>query len=256
MEGGESGAVRIAVVEDEIIVRRGIVEGILELSDSIKVVGEASNGYDALELVDETSPHIVVTDIRMPVMDGIQLARELHFAYPATSVVIVSCYDEFAYARDALRYGVVDYLLKPVAKAELQKAIAKLIVERRKREAEGLPALNHAAAMSPDALAEIAQEYLKTNYARDVYLTELAGRLGYTPDYIGKVFKKAYGTTPIKYVTGLRIARAKELLLGSPSMDIGAVSEALGFANQFYFSRVFKNATGLYPSAYRDGHPY
>ena len=99
--------------------------------------------------------------------------------------------------------------------------------------------------------AKIAQ-YLEINLREQISLTALAQRFGYTPSYLNRIFKKEYGTSPLQYLTDLRISRAKELLLRHPDISTKTVASNVGYEDSRYFSRIFKNETGMTPSAWTE----
>lgn len=128
--------IKILVVEDEVLLLRNLSKKITNSSDCFTVVGEAFNGKEALELAASRHPDIVFTDIRMPVMDGLELARVLYEEYPEIFIVVVSGYDDFEYARSLLAYKVQDYLLKPVSQDTLDKLLCSLIKKVRQKRNE------------------------------------------------------------------------------------------------------------------------
>jgi two-component system response regulator YesN len=117
----------VLVAEDEHWVRSGIVEMIERIGEKFKVVGEADNGLEAWNLIQELSPTVLITDIMMPKLDGLALLEQLHeMRYPIVSI-IVSGYDNFTYAQQAIRYGVSEYLLKPVRREALREALQRSV---------------------------------------------------------------------------------------------------------------------------------
>lgn len=120
---------KVLIVDDEIIIQKGIVALLQEISAADTQVLTARNGKMALECAAMEKPDLIITDIRMPVMDGLELARHLHERYPHVAVVILTGYADFGYARQALKYGVVDYLLKPVTKENLQEVMLRIILQ-------------------------------------------------------------------------------------------------------------------------------
>lgn len=115
----------IVTVDDERMIKRGLRAIIESAGEQFRVVGEASNGREALEMVVREVPHMLITDISMPEMDGLELAAEVSRLYPQIAIVILSGYGEFQYAQEALRYRVKDYLLKPIQPEELTRIIVR-----------------------------------------------------------------------------------------------------------------------------------
>jgi two-component system response regulator YesN len=117
--------IKILLVDDEKIIRKGLAKIIEKLDGDFEVIGEAGNGLQALELVRQICPDIVITDIRMPKMDGLQLVQSLEEQYPDIKKIILSGFDDFEYARKAMRFKTSDYLLKPVDEACLHELLKK-----------------------------------------------------------------------------------------------------------------------------------
>ncbi|MBC8062425.1 MAG: response regulator [Clostridiaceae bacterium] len=118
--------IKIIIVDDEKMIREGLVTTMPWKEMGIEVVGSADNGKTALEIAIDKKPHIILTDIRMPKMDGIEFLKRIKEELPKVKVVILSGYDDFSYARQALKYGATDYLIKPVNVEELQKVMEDL----------------------------------------------------------------------------------------------------------------------------------
>jgi len=117
----------VLLVDDEQFVRMGLRNLIDWRSCGYEVIGEADNGEDALHMIEENHPELVITDIRMPVLDGLELIRRVsEMEHLATKFIVVSGYDEFEYAQQAMRYGVSDFILKPVDQDELQAILLRL----------------------------------------------------------------------------------------------------------------------------------
>ncbi|MFZ3591115.1 response regulator transcription factor [Bacillus sp. DJP31] len=116
MKSGER--CRILIVDDEQLIRQGIKHYLQWEQEGFQIVGEASNGQEALELIELTNPHIVLTDIVMPIMDGEELTRIVKSKYPHIEIIILSSFGEFEYVRSTFQSGAVDYILKPKLDAE------------------------------------------------------------------------------------------------------------------------------------------
>ena len=118
--------IKVFLVEDEIIIREGIRYNIDWEKEGLEFVGEASDGELAYPLIQKTKPDILITDIKMPFMDGLELSRLVKQEMPEVKIIILSGYDEFEYAREGIDIGITDYLLKPVSGARLLEAVKKV----------------------------------------------------------------------------------------------------------------------------------
>ncbi|NLM10304.1 MAG: response regulator transcription factor [Clostridiaceae bacterium] len=116
---------KLLIVEDEVWEREGLASFLDWSKLSIEVIGTAANGRQGLQMAKEHLPDIIMTDIRMPIMDGLELSREVKRFLPNCKIIIITGYDDFQYARDAIHIGVYDYLLKPIQKTELLNTINK-----------------------------------------------------------------------------------------------------------------------------------
>ncbi|WP_424766440.1 response regulator [Paenibacillus sp. sgz302251] len=129
----------IVIVDDESIFRIGLRKMIAELDPDWEVVGEARDGYDALQLVEDLKPDALLTDIRMPRMDGIQLQQMVRERFPLLLCVVISGFDDFTYVQQSMRQGARDYMMKPIEREELAKMLEQL--KQKLREQRTLPAL-------------------------------------------------------------------------------------------------------------------
>ena len=128
---------KIFLVEDEFVIREGIKNNIDWKANGYEFCGEASDGELAFPIIQKTKPDIVITDIRMPFMDGLELSRLIKKELPLTEIIILSGYEEFEYAKEAIKIGVSQYLCKPISGEELLKEInllADKITEKRKEQ--------------------------------------------------------------------------------------------------------------------------
>lgn len=242
---------RLLVVEDEQYIRQNIIKKISQIGNHFELIGEAFDGESALKMVECSPPHLVITDIKMPIMDGMELIKNLYFAFPRTKVIIISGYSDFEYAKKAIQFGVKDFLLKPVSLEDLTRAlnaIEILLDSENKKDAERMNL--QPKAFSSNEVANYVEIYIRENYKKNFSVGELADKLGFTPDYLSKVFKKHTGQTLIRFITRLRINEAKRLLLQKPEIEIQVIGELVGYPDPFYFSRVFKKQTNVYPSEF------
>lgn len=139
----------ILVVDDESMIKRSLKMMIEEQHKAFRVAGDASTGKEALELMERLSPDIVITDIRMPVMNGLKLLHELKHKYDSVEVVILSGYDDFDYIQQALRLGAADYLLKPIKPRNVRKALLRIYNRLQQKEKQALSRMECLAHSKP-----------------------------------------------------------------------------------------------------------
>lgn len=116
----------ILVADDEEELRRALLEKVNWESVGFKVIGEAENGVEALDLVEKMKPDLLLTDIKMPFVSGIELARQVREVHPSTQIAFLSGYDDFSYAQKAIQYNIISYMLKPISAAELTEELKKI----------------------------------------------------------------------------------------------------------------------------------
>ncbi len=131
---------KIVVVDDEKYIRKGIIKMMDDAGTGFQVVGEAGDGLTALTVIESTYPDVVITDIKMPKLDGVELIKKLNLQFPDMREIVLSGFDDYSYVRDSMKYGAMDYLLKPIDEGQLigllKKTDAELIMEREKRDTQ------------------------------------------------------------------------------------------------------------------------
>lgn len=238
----------VLLVEDEMLLMQSLSRHIESLEAGFKVVCQASNGEDALKCLKKENIHFVMTDIRMPVMDGLTLAKRIHEQYPHILTVILTGYADFDYAREALKQGVFDYMLKPVTMEDLENTLGRVRLHLQKfYELEEDPAL---VGKDAEEIVEYTVLYMREHYMDDIDISSFSASLGFTSAYLTKLFNRYKGDTPLKYLTDIRIHEAKRLLTDT-GLPIREVGERVGYPDQFHFSKTFRKLTGLNPTAYR-----
>ena len=241
---------RILLVDDEKWVRTALRKTIEKSSLPVQVVHESSNGIDAWDWLRANEADLVFTDIRMPVMDGLALVKAIGEQRLPVGVVIISGHDDFAYAQQAMRHGVFDYLLKPVEEEELARCVRSWIGKKEDEEAD--------ARKEPDAEIDIQDlpaveqviHHIVTKRAFDLSSSDAAELVHLNPSYFSKIFKQHTGVTYTDYITGLKIGEAARLL-EKTALRVTEIGERLGFSDPAYFSNTFKKTIGQTPSEYR-----
>lgn len=255
---------KLLIVDDEPLVRRGIATLVDFEKLDIEAVFEAGNGADALALFQEHLPDLVLLDINMPKMGGLEFAQKAKQLNPGAKIAIITGYDYFDYAVNALKIGIDDYVLKPVSKTDVVQLLTRLI-QGLEQEARQKALAQVASTLIPDAAGAKDTGYRDT--IRTIVdaklgdsgfsLTVLAEELGFSPGYLSGLFKKTFGAAFQDYVLGRRLDQAKLMLLATELKNY-EIAEAVGFEDANYFNTRFKKQYGLSPQQYRrkmrDGH--
>ncbi|MCS0543610.1 response regulator, partial [Aeromonas veronii] len=171
----------ILLVDDERWVRKTLIWTINQLNLPIQVVHECGNGLEALDWVKENEVDLILTDIRMPVMDGIQLVKEISALNKTLDVVVISVHDEFQFVQQALRSGVQDYLLKPIDEDELRVCLEKWL---EKRKGIGDKEDNVIVDELPASTIEKVLDYISKTSLSQVNLKDAANHVHMNPSYL------------------------------------------------------------------------
>lgn len=243
----------ILVVDDEPNTRLGVACTLLEWGGSEAVVDTAENGAAALDRLRSQHYDLLITDIRMPVMDGIKLLETVRGDHNLIRCIMLTGFAEFDYAQSALRLGVVDYLLKPVQQDQLVQAVEKALSGQPEAPAgeqaqegdetvhgePGNPAINKAIL------------YIREHIHEGLPIKEVAGHVHLNASYFSVLFKEEQGINFIDYVTEYRLKKAKELLVHS-NLGLDEISGLIGYQTTSYFIKIFKKHEQMTPKAYRD----
>lgn len=254
---------RLLIADDE----KNIRNGLLSLpwnTIGIQKVYQAENGLEALEILEGKQIDIVISDIKMPGLSGLELSEFVQKNNLDTAVVLLTGFSEFEYAQKALRNGVLDYMLKPLRPKDILSTVLKVkeTLEKR-RYKEKVVEQYEGVANSRDYQEQIswhfrgvneqAMEILKDmaqNFSQGVSLNSLAEKYHYSVAYLSRMIKKETGFSFSEILNSIRLAQAAELL----QKDCGKISmagEMAGFSDQKYFSQVFKKAFGVSPGEFR-----
>jgi len=243
----------ILLVDDERWVRTALRKTIEKTGLPFQVVHEAVNGLDALDWLNRNQADLVMTDVRMPVMDGLALMRQLHAERgSAMEVIVVSGHDDFKYAQQAIRLGAFDYLLKPVEPEEMHRCLEGWMRERKaRREADG----DGGDALPWEAMShvELVMKIVQDAMPGEITLKEAAEKVHLNACYLSQLFKQKTGQNFVEYVTALRMKEA-EKLLSLTHLRIYEIAERLGFSDISHFSNMFKKYSGQTPSEFRKRH--
>ena len=231
--------IKVMLVEDE-VGTRNLLRIIVNWEEfHMKIVGEAQNGREALFRMQEEMPDLVVTDIKMPIMDGIALAEEIMEKYPAVKVIIVTAYDDFKYAQKALRAGAVDFILKPLKRQEVKDALLRVGRQIETVE-EG----------AKDVIDQI-RDYMEENYAQSsLSLSKVAEKYYLNSSYLSRTFRKKTGVPFVEYLNKIRIKHACDYLK-SGNWKVYEIAEKVGIPIPDYFGRCFRKYMGISVNDYK-----
>lgn len=238
----------VLIADDEYMIRQSLARRITETDECFRVVAECAEGRAALSAIDEGNIQVVFTDIRMPEMDGLELARAIHEKYPEILTVILTGFADFEYAREAIRQGVFDYLLKPVSDDKLEAVMEKLVI--RLQTIYELPDDEDISGRSAEEVVQQVERYLKEHFREEIDIGKLAEGYGFSSAYLSRIFTKSKEESPVRYLTRIRMKEAKRLLTMTDE-PISRVGELCGYPDQFYFSRTFRKEVGENPTKYR-----
>ncbi|GAB6106494.1 response regulator transcription factor [Fusibacter bizertensis] len=244
---------KLLLVDDEPLIRKGIRTLIDFEKLEINTVLEASNGTEGLSVFELHQPELVILDINLPHMNGLDLATEIKRINPFTRIAMLTGYDYFDYAVAALKIGVDDYILKPVTKQDVTDVIVKLIqgYNQLKVQQEITSVVKHLSGETTTAHPnDTIQDTINAElYNPDLSLGYLSERLGYSTNYLSGMLKSILGMPFQDYVLTKRLEKAKLLLLTTPLKNY-EIAEQVGFQDVNYFNTRFKQKYGLSPKQY------
>lgn len=236
----------IVIVDDEPKIARGLLK-LLSAQEGYTAAGIFCDAAEALAFIERNMVDVVITDIRMPGISGLELIRRIRVAKEGMPIIILSGYGDFAYAQKAIELGVTRYLLKPTAPRELIGALEAIRAELApipEREAE-------QTAPIQNLLVRKAVEFIEHNYARAITLQKMAEALYVSPNYLCELFKRHTGRNIKEYLAEYRLELAKTYL-GQVACKVSDVSKLVGYKDAKYFSTAFKKKYGMTPLEYRN----
>lgn len=242
--------IKVFLVDDEYL-ERTLIRCCIPWDDyDCEIVGEAESGEDMLKQIDSVRPDIIFTDICMPFMDGIEMAKIVKERYSETQIVIITGHRDFEYAKSAIHIGVSDYLLKPIDKNELIQIIQKLknrIDNENKEKFIKTMLQKNEDIINKKRHSELVEKTLelieKSLSDSELSLKTIAEKLCVNPCYLSRIFKQEIHENITDYIIKLRINRSIEFL-NSTNLKAYEIAEKVGINDSHYFSILFKKQTG------------
>ncbi len=266
------------VVEDNAVFRYAVRTIVDWASCGFELAAEAVNGKHALTLLEARRFDLILTDVSMPEMNGIDLLRTVKQQAPDTVIVMLSSYDDFQFVKDSMKIGAEDYLLKhdlePAAMRQMLEQVKQVLDKQKDGRRAQTDVSSHGVAaeeapIGMDAAAgtagsvpasasacrrkEIRQAiaYIQAHYAEDISTAALASSLGFSANYLSNLFRSETGCRIKEFVNRERVEQARRLLKDT-NLKVYEVAERVGFQDVSYFCKVFKEITGTTVSTERN----
>jgi len=265
---------RLMIAEDEMIERIVLKKMLLKKFGEECQVFEAQNGNEAIEIFKREDIQVVILDIGMPGMNGIQAAEIMRKEKKDCCIIFLTAYDRFDYAKKAISIRAMEYLLKPYSQKEVLNVVEEALRIADKQEDKPEEIKIHGeeeGAEVPDeeenahqtlsdesdfsgsrlsVLTAMVEEYIRSNYMNDISMSETARAVGYSEPYFCRMFKLQFGQSFTSYLSEYRVREAKKLL-AQPNVIVKEVGVRVGYMDSNYFTKVFKRLEGVNPSDYR-----
>jgi two-component system, response regulator YesN len=265
---------KVMIIDDEETIREGLRTVINWEEHNCTIIGEAEDGDEGVKLIISQKPDIIITDVRMPGLNGLEMISKIKELHYQCVIVLLTGFREFEYAQQAVRLGAFRLILKPTNTNELLQIIDDAVAELRKQATDQNEILNirtklkefygitQAAKDNPLTLEGpltksrylVAKsiEILKANYYKELDLKSVSDQLYISTWHLSKLLKKETGSNFIDILNEIRIEESKKLLL-SPQFKIYEVAEKIGYNDVPYFTKLFKKHTGQTPMEFKNG---
>lgn len=249
---GDVNMYRLVIIDDDSLMLRHFVTGYDWNKMGFTICASFTSAQEGLQYLKESTADAVITDIKMPNMTGLELAKICLDLYPDMPFILLSAFSSFEYAKQAIAYNVVDYVLKPINDEDLKNALAKLksYLEKTKNpKATGLSE-NQISEKTNINLSKIKQ-YIADNLHNNITVNDVAKFAMINPKYFSYYFKKHTGMDFSNYIKNARMEKACELLIHS-DLKVSAIAEQVGYRITSPFFKYFSEKYGMTPTEYRN----
>lgn len=251
---------KVIIIEDEEIIRKGLVYSINWEELNCSIVAEGRNGIEGIDAIKLNAPDIVIVDINMPIMGGLEMIMQTYEQYDYSAIILTG-YSNFEYAQRGINYGVLGYLLKPLNTNELKEAILRAQKEceiihvfqenlRSKQEWRQINIFkDNYVKTNNDIIVKHMLDFIYMNYQTRIVMQDVVNKLNYSETFLNNKFKKEVGITYIEFLNRYRIQKSLELLRKG-GHQIHDIAWECGIGEYKYFGTVFKKYIGCSPKEY------
>ncbi len=246
------------LVVDDFASRQALCKLLSDSPYNYLSVSEASNAQRSLMLLKQEQPDIVIFDLSMPDIDGLDFGQKIMDTSPSIQIIVLSHLQMFEIAYQAINAGFAGYLVKPIIKTELFLVLERIIEKNLLRDAaEQIQSQNRLTRSSSKSSIDFGNPiesvltYISEHYNEPISLQDVAESVYLSPSYFSRLFKTEVGMTFTEYLTKFRIDKSKTILRIT-SLPVEVIANNTGFSNLSYFSTTFKRIEGRTPTEYRN----
>lgn len=238
---------KVLLADDEEIIRDGLSKTFDWESHGFKVVGTAGNGKTAFELIKTLKPNLVITDIRMPLINGVELLKKIKINFPEIIVLLLSGFTDFEYVREGLNSGASGYIQKSKIEEELQQMLPK--IHKNINEKNFQSHFNDIPEESVHISSRIASilTYIDEHSQERVLIQDIAEKFSINASYLSTVFKKEMNMTFSEYLIKMKMNKAALLIQNGGNVE-GSAYE-VGYSDLKHFRKMFKKYFGFNPGS-------
>lgn len=237
---------KVLIVDDEPFIREGIAQLPWNMLN-IKVTATAANGMEAYEYLKNNEIDLLLTDVKMPFMDGVELIRRIKNENKDIVCIVLSGYDDFEYVRPCLQNNVFDYLLKPLDIDDWSSTFKRAISLFKEKETNSNIDIGEH---SKKHIVDPALLYMQQHFCEQITLADVAKHIYTNPTYLSRIIKQETGTGFTELLTKMRVEAAKKMLR-DPTYKINEIAKKVGYVNPRSFTSIFKKYTGYTPYIFR-----
>lgn len=239
---------KVVLIDDEQLIIEGLTKAFPWGEYNCEIVGSGNNGFKGLEIIKHEKPDILITDIFMAKMTGLEMIEKLINEFPDMQIIVLTAYRDFSYARQAIKLGVLRYLLKPSKMNELTEAI---LVATENLKTDNTEIVEEVDVIDNPLVLNVIS-YIENNYDKKLSLKQISAEFFVSEWHLSKLLKKYRNESFSTIVNNIRIEKSKELLK-NPYLKSAEIAEMTGFSDLSTFSKVFKKFAGITPNDYRKG---